>query len=88
MRNWKMWGSAIALNVVIICPLWYNYSPQNDMYRIQLLLYPLFFFIGNFIIAGGINIYNRTNGFDANSKPFFLIGLVILLIGWGICMKK
>ena len=86
MKNLKNWCVAIALNIVIICPIWYNYVPQNDMYRLQLLLFPFFFLIGNSIIGTGVNIYNKKNGFDANGKPFFLIGLVILLIGWGICV--
>jgi hypothetical protein len=88
MKSIYAWAYAIAFNVIVSCVYLSSDSFTNDIYKIQLLVYPIILMIVNLFIGKAINLYNASIGFDENGKPFYLLGIIVLLIGWGICTYK
>ena len=88
MNNQRMWRYAIAMNVIAIIIIYSNYSAKDDIYRVGLLLFPLYLLIGNLAIGVGINMYYRHDDDNSEGRPFFYIGLLIALVGFGLCVYK
>jgi hypothetical protein len=88
MKNWKMWSYAIFLNSVLIGFQWKN-SPTNTIYdKLGLGLTILFIAFLNFTIGIGISNYSDTNRAELKATPFYLLSILITLIGIGVCGSK
>jgi hypothetical protein len=89
MRNQTMWFTAIGINFILIFFLFNPFSNSNQGQsmdvRLGYLVIPFIISSINFFIAIFINTYNAVRGEKFRGQPFFLLSLLALLAGLGIC---
>jgi hypothetical protein len=89
MKNQTMWFVAIGINLILIFFLFNPFSNSNQGQsmdvRLGYLIMPFIISSINFFIAIFINIYNVVKGEKFKGHPFFLLSLLALLVGLGIC---
>jgi hypothetical protein len=91
MKNLKMWIFAIVINLVLIfITVQSNEADKGRSMSIRLgyLIMPFMVSAFNFLIAIFINTYNAVKGEKFRGHPFFLMSLLALLVGLGICSLR